>query len=339
MRKKRKQAESEAPQLEPRRITPVDIQQREFRLAMRGYNERDVDQFLDEVTEEVARLYADNKRLREEIEFNRTTRLPTTDAAEAEAIIRRAREESARIIAEAGARASTMAAAADPGQSGGSPTPASGAPPTEILSVFLPRERAFLQNMANLIQAHAEGVKQDVRRVRDQIVRQSPADSASAAQAPTPDVEQLTTAAPPEEPARPPDVPAGGPIAGADEDARVEAASASSAVDEPTQAWGMGAAEAEPAEGKASPNDIVDLTRGPRERAGEAPGWASRTGQASVESDALSRANGPNRAIMQTGPAIRPGGDARAPDHDRPRTEEEDAKEDRSLRELFWGEE
>jgi len=340
MRKKRKQAESEAPQLEPRRITPVDIQQKEFRLAMRGYNERDVDQFLDEVTEEVARLYADNKRLREEIEFNRTTRLPTTDAAEAEVIIRRAREEAARIIAEAGARASTMAAAGDPGQSVGSTAQGSGAPPTEILSVFLPRERAFLQNMANLIQAHAEGVKQDVRRVRDHIVRQSPADSASAAHAPPPGVERLTTEAPPEQPTQQPDVPAaGGPIAGANEGAgenkkaRVEAASPPPAVDEPTQAWDMGAAEAERAEGKASPNDIVDLTRGPTERASEA------AGQAPAGNVALSRANGPNRAIMQTGPAIRPAGDARTPDHDRPRTEEEDAKEDRSLRELFWGEE
>jgi DivIVA domain-containing protein len=41
---------------EPRRITPVEIQQKEFRLAMRGYHERDVDEFLDEITEEVARL-------------------------------------------------------------------------------------------------------------------------------------------------------------------------------------------------------------------------------------------------------------------------------------------
>ena len=47
MRKRRKQAETGAPQLEPKRVSPVDIQQKEFRLAMRGYNERDVDQFLD----------------------------------------------------------------------------------------------------------------------------------------------------------------------------------------------------------------------------------------------------------------------------------------------------
>ena len=36
------------------RITPVDIQQAEFRLAFRGYNERDVDTFLDRVTEDLS---------------------------------------------------------------------------------------------------------------------------------------------------------------------------------------------------------------------------------------------------------------------------------------------
>jgi DivIVA domain-containing protein len=51
---------------EPKRLTPVDVQQKEFRLAVRGYNEREVDEFLDEVTEEMARLYAENTRLRAE---------------------------------------------------------------------------------------------------------------------------------------------------------------------------------------------------------------------------------------------------------------------------------
>ena len=53
---------------EPKRLTPVDVQQKEFRLAVRGYNEREVDEFLDEVTEEMARLYAENTRLRAEAE-------------------------------------------------------------------------------------------------------------------------------------------------------------------------------------------------------------------------------------------------------------------------------
>src|SRR5438094_5808615 len=52
---------------ESKRLTPVDVQQKEFRLAVRGYNEREVDEFLDEVTEEMARLYAENTRLRAEV--------------------------------------------------------------------------------------------------------------------------------------------------------------------------------------------------------------------------------------------------------------------------------
>ena len=54
-RKKQKKGKEEelATLAESRRITPVDIQQKEFRVAMRGYHEQDVDQFLDDVTEEV----------------------------------------------------------------------------------------------------------------------------------------------------------------------------------------------------------------------------------------------------------------------------------------------
>src|SRR2546428_787206 len=97
---RRKQEKTKGPEIQPAtgessRITPVEIQQKEFGLAFRGYNERDVDQFLDEVTEEVARLYAENKRLREELEFARTSRLDLGGAEEADALPRQAREEAA----------------------------------------------------------------------------------------------------------------------------------------------------------------------------------------------------------------------------------------------------
>src|SRR5437867_3293387 len=103
MPRKRKSKEQEPPAAAavPKRITPVDIQQKEFRMAMRGYHEQDVDRFLDEVTEEVARLHAENKRLQEELEFARTTRLNVGGAEEADAILRRAREEADRIVAQA----------------------------------------------------------------------------------------------------------------------------------------------------------------------------------------------------------------------------------------------
>src|SRR4030095_7605760 len=106
--KKRLQQQNEAglfdqhEQSEPRRITPVDIQQKEFRLAMRGYHERDVDECLDEITEEVARLYAENKRLREELESKAPGRFTTgSGTAEAEAALQQARDAAANILAEA----------------------------------------------------------------------------------------------------------------------------------------------------------------------------------------------------------------------------------------------
>src|SRR5206468_1767885 len=114
---------------------------------------------------------------REDAEFGRTSRLETSGAAEADAITRQAREEAARIIAEATARASAIGAAtvpAQPIQAG--PALGPGGPSSEIMGIFLARERAFLQNMANLIQAHAEGVKQDVRRVREPPARPAPAE-------------------------------------------------------------------------------------------------------------------------------------------------------------------
>jgi DivIVA domain-containing protein len=319
MRKKRTQADSAAPQLEPRRITPVEIQQKEFRLAMRGYNERDVDQFLDEVTEEVARLYADNKRLREEVEFGKTTRLETTGAAEAEGVMRQAREEAARIIAEATARASTIGGGAGAVQASGDPAPVAGAPPSEIMSIFLARERAFLQNMANLIQAHAEGVKQDVRRVRDHVDRPIPATPAPEPQAPlAPDRAE----------------------AGVDD---FEETGDQGPTDEPTQSWAPPSES--PPEGNSSSHDIVDLTHQEGEAAGEpvadAPanarsdtaGSPGASGAEAALSGVYGRTPSQDRGeSFSRGEESRPGGNSS------PKVDEDDTKEDRSIRELFWGE-
>lgn len=165
----RKQKDTDEPRsdhsaAETKRITPVDIQQKEFRLAFRGYNERDVDQFLDQVTEEVARLHAENKRLREELSFKRTAPLDRGIPGEADAIVRQAREEAARIVAEARARASTLAA------------PATGLTPTGLLGPFLAREREFLQSLAALIQGHADAVKEGIRQAREEFARGAEAD-------------------------------------------------------------------------------------------------------------------------------------------------------------------
>jgi len=50
------------------KLTPLDIHHKEFRRAIRGYNEEDVDVFLDEVAEEFERLFKENIELREKLE-------------------------------------------------------------------------------------------------------------------------------------------------------------------------------------------------------------------------------------------------------------------------------
>ncbi len=136
---------------EPQRIrlTPVDVQQKVFRLAFRGYNEQDVDHFLDEITEDLAALHEENKRLREELEL-RGPGGGTEDARRhAEEIIRRAREEAARISAAAPAAPVVPVGSA-------AATPA-----------FLVREREFLQRLASLVQDHAASLKSEARRARE----------------------------------------------------------------------------------------------------------------------------------------------------------------------------
>ncbi len=70
MRKKKDGTEmSESEQAPQERVTPLEIQEKVFRSqpGLRGYNEREVDEFLDRVTEELARVHAENQRLREQV--------------------------------------------------------------------------------------------------------------------------------------------------------------------------------------------------------------------------------------------------------------------------------
>jgi DivIVA domain-containing protein len=177
MPKRHRRDEETGPALptgEAKRVTPVDIQQREFRLAFRGYHEGEVDQFLDELTEEVARLYAENKRLREEVDFKRTERLDAHASGDVDALMRQAREEAARIVEEARARASTLGAT-------GSVQPATVQAATALLGPFLAREREFLQSLASLIQGHADDVKEGIRRAREEMTTAAPAGSTPGA--------------------------------------------------------------------------------------------------------------------------------------------------------------
>jgi len=153
MRRKRAR-EQDASDGSDRRITPEDVQQVEFRLAFRGYNERDVDEFLDEVTEAMGALLEDNRRLREE---SGVGLLGAPDPAEAsrqaDEIIRRAQEEAARMVGEAEARVAGM-------------SPSAGQVDVRGIPSFLLRERDFLQNMAAMIQEHAETVREMAREAR-----------------------------------------------------------------------------------------------------------------------------------------------------------------------------
>lgn len=50
------------------RITPMDIEQQEFSKSFRGYNEEEVDDFLDKIVKDYEELITENVRLNEEIE-------------------------------------------------------------------------------------------------------------------------------------------------------------------------------------------------------------------------------------------------------------------------------
>ena len=137
---RRKKQEQDAPASGDRRLTPVDVQQVEFRLAFRGYSERDVDAFLDRVTEDLSSYLEENERLRSAGALPPMAPAspgPSTQV-EADDILRRAREEAASIVRRAEADAAAIRAAA--GAAGSGDARAAVAP-------FLNREREFLQSL------------------------------------------------------------------------------------------------------------------------------------------------------------------------------------------------
>jgi DivIVA domain-containing protein len=168
---RRKKGSEDAPATGDARITPEEVQQVEFRLAFRGYNERDVDAFLDRITEGLSSY-------REELEGLRSgSGLPlaavagsTGDAdaivasarAEADEIVRRAQEQAAGIRAAAGAGSGDAAGAVAP---------------------FLNKEREFLQSLGGLVQTHAEEIKQMAIAIRE---RAEAAASSEAPRSPAP---------------------------------------------------------------------------------------------------------------------------------------------------------
>ena len=151
---RRKKGTEDAPATGDARITPEEVQQVEFRLAFRGYNERDVDAFLDRITEGLSSLMQENESLRAGTGQPLRAEPSTGDAdaivararAEADEIVRRAQEQAAGIRAAAGAGSGDARGAVAP---------------------FLNREREFLQSLGGLVQNHAEEVKQMVLAIRE----------------------------------------------------------------------------------------------------------------------------------------------------------------------------
>lgn len=51
-------------------ITPLDIENKEFKKGIRGYKESEVDQFLDEIKEDYERLYKENVELKDKLKIS-----------------------------------------------------------------------------------------------------------------------------------------------------------------------------------------------------------------------------------------------------------------------------
>ena len=116
------------------RITPQEVQQKEFRVARfgAGYRMREVDEFLDQVTDAMSALVAENERLLQ------------GSASGSPASSRPATPTSTSPASPSAADAAGRAA----------------------VDAFLRREKGFLQDLGGLVQAHAEELRSMVRDVR-----------------------------------------------------------------------------------------------------------------------------------------------------------------------------
>ena len=135
-------------------LTPLDVQQKEFRVSrFGGYKMREVDEFLDTVTDTLSAMAAEVERLRSRPDPAPVVGMPDIDdvSRQADEIIRRAREEAAALVAAAKERAALTGTSAVPG--------AMSAQNRTALNAFLANERGFLQSLAGLVQGHAETVK------------------------------------------------------------------------------------------------------------------------------------------------------------------------------------
>lgn len=94
-------------------ITPLDIQNKEFRKGFRGYKESEVDQFLDEIVDDYENLYKENMELKDKVlvlneqieQYNKLEKTLTDTLVvaqnTADEVTRSARQKSGIIIEDA----------------------------------------------------------------------------------------------------------------------------------------------------------------------------------------------------------------------------------------------
>lgn len=162
--RRKKAHDQEAPTTGDARITPEDVQKVEFRLAFRGYNERDVDAFLDRITEDLS-SYIEESAQRS---GGAPAVGPGATNAEADEIVANAREEAAAIVRRAEEHAASIRAVAGAGSGDA----------RAAVAPFLNTEREFLQSLGSLVQTHAEEIKQMVMVLRERAsAQQAPVDA------------------------------------------------------------------------------------------------------------------------------------------------------------------
>lgn len=91
------------------KLTPLDIHHKEFGRSLRGYNEEQVDQFLDEVADEFERLFKENIDLSERLEAanQRVAGYQSMEATLNNTLVS-AQRSAEEIVAKAGVEANTM---------------------------------------------------------------------------------------------------------------------------------------------------------------------------------------------------------------------------------------
>jgi DivIVA domain-containing protein len=136
------------------RITPQEVQQKEFRVARfgAGYRMREVDEFLDQVTDAMSTLVAENERLLQGSASGSVRSDPPSSSPPTPPSVPAAADDAGRAAVEA----------------------------------FLRRERGFLQDLGALVQTHAEELRSMVRDVRRDVAKPAAAGPAGERSSPEP---------------------------------------------------------------------------------------------------------------------------------------------------------